>query len=342
MVESFKVRGPHGEKLGLEAQDMINSFSREISIYYSLLQSNQDSKFAPTVDNPFVLGYSISQKLPTIQDIDYTASSDNTPVYFQPKQWSLSVTPGTNQVEPGLKATSGTLNYCMMSHRPGKSTPVDIDPSDLNAGVFRTTFFDITKSFGKTKDSQGVTQGCDGIMAFSKEIFAGFWLEDLARSMLLDPNGKFLQVIGKAMGEKVHSLRVNVDPPRTYSVGSESRGASRSWSLDDIESLAQYRQSQACWRKKLRGKSFKTDIGPCHVADNSTLSTGESKVTVSYSSDTASIKSLDEGIDHQRKLYLDIITDNNIYHDVTLDVKNQPQWYFGTVFLIPSCKFGNI
>lgn len=66
------------------------------------------------------------------------------------------MTPGKKTEEPGLKTTSGKLNYCMFTHRKdSKKARIDVDPSDLNAGVFHESFFDITKSFGRTKDSKG-------------------------------------------------------------------------------------------------------------------------------------------------------------------------------------------
>lgn len=250
---SFKVRGPDGVALGLDAQDMVNSFSQSISTYFSLLQENQKIKGAPTVDNPFVLGYSISQKLPDIRDIDYEASTDHTPVYFQPKQWSLSTTPGKVDAESGLKATSGTLNYCMFTHRKGQDDgPIVVDPSDRNAGVFADTFFDVTKSFGKTKDSHGVTQGYDGIMAFSKEIFSDWWLRDLARSMLVDPNLKHRWSIGVAIGESDPSF--GLDPEQSYSVKGQGLGVSRTWSLP--RDLFQYYRFPTPFiiRKRIRGE----------------------------------------------------------------------------------------
>lgn len=253
IAESFKVHGPNGVTLGVEAQDIVNTFSTSISTYFSLLQKSQGVKGAPTVDNPFVLGYSISQKLPDIHDIDFSASGDHTPVYFQPKQWSLSVTPGKVQADSGLKTTSGTLNYCMFTHRKDQVGPIDVDPSDLNAGVFANTFFDITKSFGKTKDSNGVTQGYDGIMAFSKEIFSDLWLDEVARSMLVSPALAYGDSVAKVISVNKSGLYFVEEPANPYPVKGQGRGVSRHWSIGNIWEV---HSSQPPYntRKTLRGK----------------------------------------------------------------------------------------
>jgi hypothetical protein len=93
----------------------------------------------------------------------------NTLSYFKPKQFNTSETPGEGLDQQWI-TISGTPKCCLLTHRegPGGSGKTVIDDSDLNAGVFQHTFFDITKTVGRAKDPKGNIQGHDGIMGISK------------------------------------------------------------------------------------------------------------------------------------------------------------------------------
>lgn len=163
-------------------------------------KNNNGTPYA-TTENPFILGYGISQKKVSVSQIAGPGISNaNTPANFQPKQVAMSVTPGV--VKSEWMCTSGSLNYCLLTHRDSEDghNRVDIDEADLNGGIIPRNFFDITKTMGRTKDPQGNTQGHDGIMAFSKGIFSGLWLQGITKSLMLDPSSAdYKDVISKGL-----------------------------------------------------------------------------------------------------------------------------------------------
>lgn len=71
IAESLRMHLPEGVELGKKETDILAAFKAQISNYFDALQSTQRVKGAPNVDNPFVLGYSISQKLPDVRDFDF-------------------------------------------------------------------------------------------------------------------------------------------------------------------------------------------------------------------------------------------------------------------------------
>src|SRR5687768_14631708 len=128
-----------------------------------------------TPENPFVLGYGISQELPDIKSLNSDVNLDLTPRYLVPKSFQLTLTPGTSNPD-GSKFTAGTLNFCMLTHRnawpgtqkeqPGRDTNGETNPS---AGVLARTLFDTTR-----------TSAHDGVMGFCKElIFDKYICENL-------------------------------------------------------------------------------------------------------------------------------------------------------------------
>lgn len=212
IVDSFQLRRPDGTSVeGLANIQVVDQFSSSISTYFAALQDDQ-ANGVPTADNPFVLGYTISQKLPDTADIDLNASDNSTPTYFQPKQWSCTVSPGEAPGSNGLLATSGTLNYCMLTFGKGEKTLTDVDPTDQNAGIFSPTFFDITKTMGRTLDSRGDVQGCDGVMAISRHIFSDQWLYSIAEAVLPDPVAMYREMLAKAMDVNQDSVEIKVKP----------------------------------------------------------------------------------------------------------------------------------
>ena len=260
IVDSFQLTGPDGATLGLEHMPEIKAFTNGVSKYFQALQDATPTSGASTVDNPFVLGYAISQKIPDIHDFDPTVSSKDTPVFFQPKQYNLSITPG--KLGSGLKATSGTLNYCMLTHRKeGSTEPIKVDPSDLNAGGFKDTFFDITKTFGRTQDSSNQTKGCDGIMAFSKGIFSNMWLASVAVAMLPDPEKAYRKVLAEATNEDEGNIRLKVDRHTMEATGTGWK-ANQKWYMTEIYKEAELLKPYAR-RKRCDGESFRLVAERC-------------------------------------------------------------------------------
>lgn len=139
-----------------------------------------------TPDHPFVLGYGLSQKLPTIQAVQPGAILDSTPKFFIPKEYHVTVTPGQE-----TKYTNGSFNFCILTHRdenqPGRD-PALSDPSkNLNAGKLDKNFFELTKSSEN-----------DGLMAFARDlIFDNFLCKEVAKSFFIDIEEIFKKAMDK-------------------------------------------------------------------------------------------------------------------------------------------------
>ena len=98
-----------------------------------------------TPDNPFVLGYGITQK---------AAADDARPPYFVPKSCDLTTSAG---VDP----SPGTLNYCLLTHRADGDAERTTSPeSNPLAGVPETPLFSTTKA----TSGDGVLGLCQDIM----------------------------------------------------------------------------------------------------------------------------------------------------------------------------------
>ena len=165
-----------------------------------------------TPDHPFVLGYGLSQKLETIEDIvGAGVDTKDTPKYFIPKSYIVSVTPGSG------KYTGGTFNFCILTHRDSNdSWPVrDANLTDrdknLNAGKLEQTFMDLTR----TKEQ-------DGVMAISRDlIFSKFLCPQLSSSFFIDIKDIFKQAMSQGSctedGPQTDSYGIRTqDSPPTY------------------------------------------------------------------------------------------------------------------------------
>lgn len=235
MVETFRLLdAERNVVMGERARELM----KDITAYFQEVQESLSRKGAPTPENPFILGYSISQKIPTTAEKDSTATQDKTPVYFKPKQFNMSVTPGDGTAQQFI-TTSGTLNFCMLTQRPGLDGDkrVEIDETDFNAGVIKRNFFDITKSMGKTTDTRGFVQGHDGIMAFSKELFHNMWLRDLLGDLKFDPAQVYRPVLAKAsFGDSTPEDRIHISVrPDSEEKLSNGWRSTQVWKMDAVD-----------------------------------------------------------------------------------------------------------
>ena len=208
-----------------------------LALFYTKMQVEVSKTHAQVPDFPFSLGHSISQKLPKAEDISPDAAkamSKNRP-YFVPKQFSLTVTPGDG-LDQKFLTTSGTLNFCMLTHRNSTSDErIKIDPADFNAGIIQQNFFDITKTLGKTKDSRGNTQGHDGIMGFSKELLVDKWVPELVEKFYIEPEYAYLESVRNRMWRPAGSPNVRRAYINDYT-NSLSNGYEiyRTWWMDRL------------------------------------------------------------------------------------------------------------
>ncbi|KAF3931448.1 hypothetical protein ABW19_dt0203236 [Dactylella cylindrospora] len=294
MVDSFQLLDPNRKPIvGGIARDMM----KEITAYFSNIQPLREKAGIASPEFPFILGYSISQKLSDISKIDPKASTANTPPYFIPKQFGLTVTPGEG-LDQAFITTSGTLNFCMLTHRSGidGNEKVDIEASDFNAGVIKRTFFDITKTYGKTKDFRGKIQGHDGIMAFSNEIFHKKWLSNLVDSLIIDP----INVYPSMFSQGVQGTRISAGDVRISIGGNgpEKKEIANGWSLKKV------------WKMDPVG----VENDGIEPYERRQFALGDCSVSLTFSSETKNIQTVNDGITHARRLYLDLDMRNTILY----------------------------
>ncbi|KAL2669888.1 hypothetical protein Neosp_015185 [[Neocosmospora] mangrovei] len=124
-----------------------------ISSYFKALSANPKS--ASTPNNPFILGYSLTQKLEEIPPKD--------------RKWAEK------------ENSNGVINYCLLTHRP------DEDPNRSVGEGFRSIeyekdvgagFWDAGNTPYKRIRAHRKASGAGGVMTFSREIFRDYWLSE--------------------------------------------------------------------------------------------------------------------------------------------------------------------
>lgn len=168
-VETFDVRDENTQAVSLP---VVTAFMNNLSKYWQGMKDAAKGSGdggagagagAFTPDNPFVLGYSISQPIQSMAQVNPDASYRDTPAFMIPATFDLTTT--GNAPQGGLR----TLNYCMMTYVskvPGEqkqSPPRKIDVmADANAGRFPESVFSTVKDTGGN---------ADGVLAWSPNIF---------------------------------------------------------------------------------------------------------------------------------------------------------------------------
>lgn len=152
----------------------------------------------PTPQNPFVLGYILTQKVRSSIDLgtnDRPASM--TPAYFVPQECYLSTT-----AVPGDLFTSGTLNFCILTGSPKPNaykSPPFIDPKSNH--LDKTFFSELSLYGGPSGKGAKRPSGHDGIMAFSKRVFYYNWLQESLLSKLLIQPELYGQIVDYPVGQ---------------------------------------------------------------------------------------------------------------------------------------------
>ncbi|KAK3996637.1 hypothetical protein QBC44DRAFT_355361 [Cladorrhinum sp. PSN332] len=274
-----------------ENQKMIDNhpaaveMSKLMAQFYANMQEVVQKTHARVPDFPFSLGYSISQKLPKLADVSpetAAAMSHNKP-YFIPKQFALTLTPGDG-LDQRFLTTSGTLNFCMLTHRSDRADErTKIDSGDFNAGIIKQNFFDVTKTLGKTKDTRGNTQGHDAIMGFSNELLYGLFLPDLVHQFCGNPAETYRNVVANGLWrpKRTASIRGSDFADKT-SYLANGMEVYKQWCLDPVE----------CVRE--------------NPYDEIQFAVGDETVKATISSELPNISSVQDGLDHARALYIDL------------------------------------
>ncbi|EHK96088.1 hypothetical protein M7I_8223 [Glarea lozoyensis 74030] len=160
--EPTSVKNTKGE--AIDVRTMVENLMNIISSRFTSQNKSNTEGLGPTPDNPFILGYTMSSKVPELKDVNPAAAAANipTPNYFVPKSFRVNLSPGNQYSE-------GTMNYCMQTFRamepPSFNTPGlerQVDYGVDGAGRFPTNVF--TKL--KTKATPGSAE----------DIFMNHWI----------------------------------------------------------------------------------------------------------------------------------------------------------------------
>ena len=233
LVQSFKLMDENGNKPSnvkntenkpVDVSQMIDELLAMLLRKFTSTQNSAPVPNAPTPDNPFILGYTVSQKKPEPKNVNPTAAAANvpTPVFFVPKSFRCNLSPKSLYCE-------GTLNYCMLTHRafnPPDFTDRDqerrIDDGIDGAGRFKENIFARVKS----KAQAGSTEGA---LFFCQDIFMNHWIgSSVAPLFYLDP-GSVSSQVAKLIEKNYSQLNIHgamnfgwSDSPRTRSLSRDN------------------------------------------------------------------------------------------------------------------------
>ena len=188
IANTFTLTNEKGNNLSVAEFQTLNTISKSISQYFTTLKQSE----LPTVDNPFVLGYAITQELPTLSAVTGPGTTgkpppttDKTPKYFIPRRYDISVTPPP----PGY-GVSGSINFCLQTFRDDPKDQVDID-------ITKTPGVGISYYTPQQNILPGGRSDVhDGVMVLSKRLFLDiFAVGSCNPAFYLNP-----ETILKAMG----------------------------------------------------------------------------------------------------------------------------------------------
>lgn len=186
MINSFKMIDADGKVLESSgpAAFAVNSFVAHF-------QDNADG--TPNKNNPFLLGYTISQKVPDLKDINGKILTP-APRYFVPSTFICSVSPRVpcphdeSQIptpSPSLNdKCQGAINYVMRTLRPDG---ISVRPALIsgNDGKFDENLF-------TTIGRKAAPGGMDGLMVISADTFTEWFLTTFLKRDLIDAYEKEL------------------------------------------------------------------------------------------------------------------------------------------------------
>jgi hypothetical protein len=185
---SFTVSTDKGGQLSVDEFETIDTFNKTVCAYFTTLRSSG----LPTTDNPFVLGYAITQELPTMAQANPDATTDKTPKYLIPRRYDMSVT-----AAPAGFGVSGAINFHLQTFREKAQDQIDVDIlKHPNAGTaYYTAQQNITPN--------GIGNSYDGVMVLSRKTFLDFFAVDTFGSKL----GMDAEKLLKSMGCKSATLQ---------------------------------------------------------------------------------------------------------------------------------------
>lgn len=181
-----------------------------------------------TPDNPFVLGYTVSQKVPSLEQVNPAAAAAKvpTPNYFVPNTFRCNLSPTSNYC-------AGTLNYCMLTHRAKQPPYFDndgttriIDDGVDGAGRFKENVFGRVKS----KAEPGAVEGA---LFFCQDIFVNHWIGGFVAPLFYTPP----RVIAPLVVQMIEDNYSQLNRKGRMDFSDDYRSPSRSLSRDNYYTL---------------------------------------------------------------------------------------------------------
>ena len=294
-----------------------NEAANLLSSYFQALTDR--CHVASTPNNPFVLGYGLTQEL-AAQTEEERRKAENVP-YLVPKQFDLSVTKGDGNYSKGV------INYCILTRRPQGVPEHDISvKEDPGAGFWQ----DGDTPFKRVR-ADGMSSGADGVMAFSRAVFRDMWLKEQFLKYFKVDTGELAKTLvpkgdntAKAPGvsNMTESITVNAANKLTlkqdftfHDMSCEEMNAQRMQETEQLSIFVKlvlqasalvpalelkYNQKRLAKGERLPGTYTFASL---RHADNLT---GYSEAILTYTSDVQQDSSIDKALDRQRRLKFDI------------------------------------
>ncbi|KAL3419493.1 hypothetical protein PVAG01_09715 [Phlyctema vagabunda] len=172
IASNFELRDRHGAVFTGGGETKIMD---HVSNYFSGLtkKAAEDGHTGlPTPDNPFVLGYGISQDLKKIEEIDKSLSRAKTPRSFVPRHFGLAAS-----------KNPAALTYGLLTFRDDRSKERTIRADDMNAGKPEQNYFEMLKVPANLHD---------GLMVVSKGVFFDNFIKNsVLGSLWVQPSSAF-------------------------------------------------------------------------------------------------------------------------------------------------------
>jgi hypothetical protein len=151
IAQKFELRDPTGALYNSQGSTAIMDHVAKHFHQLSVKSEEAKAKGLPTVDNPFVLGYGISQDIKKLEDIDKKLSRASTPRYFVPNWFGLAASNDPS-----------ALTFGLLTYRDREEDKRKIRPEDTNAGKPDVNYFNTVRV---------PVNAHDGLMIVSKGIF---------------------------------------------------------------------------------------------------------------------------------------------------------------------------
>ncbi|CAM1505030.1 Fc.00g106670.m01.CDS01 [Cosmosporella sp. VM-42] len=193
----------------------------------------------PTPNNPFILGYTISQEKPQSFVVNPAAAAARipTPAFFIPKSFRNNITPASSSV-------GGSLNYCMLTHRAMQPPSFEWRAFSRLPGEGPNLGEDLETYFQQIK-SKAVPGSSEGALFFCQDIFVNHWIGSSVAPLFYVPP----EIVGRQVVDLIRSRYRHANAAHELSFQEDVQNPEVSLSRDN------------CYRMKSKLDSKRKIIG---------------------------------------------------------------------------------